>query len=70
MEPLPPATSWTNHLREARLSGSTPGLHRTPSAPAAVVEADEYDPEAPDLEPEECKFTSISPGDCSFTEIV
>ena len=52
-ETSPRETSWTNHLREARLSGSTPGLHRTPSAPAAVVETGEYDPEAPDLEPEE-----------------
>jgi hypothetical protein len=51
MEPLPRSTSWTAHLREARLSGSTPGLHRTPSAPVEVQ--DEYDPEAPDLGPEE-----------------
>lgn len=50
-EPPPRSTSWTAHLREARLSGSTPGLHRTPSAPAEVQ--DEYDPELPDLGPEE-----------------
>lgn len=48
---MQPAPSWTAHLREARLSGSTPGLHRTPSAPAEVQ--DEYDPELPDLGPEE-----------------
>lgn len=51
MQPLQRNTSWTAHLREARLSGSTPGLHRTPSAPAEVQ--DEYDPELPDLDPEE-----------------
>jgi hypothetical protein len=50
-QPVPRSTSWTAHLREARLSGSTPGLHRTPSAPAEVQ--DEYDPELPDLGPEE-----------------